>query len=63
VAAIKLSGSSVGKCATVWADVKLIEDWLATLPKLTPSAYKYTNKAAADAAGRIGKWIDEHHCK
>lgn len=63
VAAIKLSAATVGKCASVLVDVKIIEDWLATLPKLTPTAYKYTNKAAADAAGRIGKWIDEHHCK
>ena len=63
VAAIKLSGSSVGKCAKVWADVKIIEDWLSTLPKLTPTNhYEFKNKAAAEAAGRIGSWIEKHHC-
>jgi hypothetical protein len=64
VAAIKLSGSSVGKCASVWKEVKTAEDWLKTLPKLTPENIKnYSNKSVGEAAGRIGKWIDANHCK
>ena len=64
VAAIKLSGSSVGKCATVWNEVKTAENWLKTLPKLTPDNIKnYRNKSVGEAAGRIGRWIDANHCK
>lgn len=64
VAAIKLSGDNVLPAATVWADVQLIEDWLATLPKLSTSNLKnWKNKAAADAAGRIGTWIENNHCE
>lgn len=64
VAAIKLSGASVGKCATVWADVKIIEDWLKSLnTKLTPANIRnFSNPAAAQAAGKIGEWIDKNHC-
>ncbi len=64
VAAIKLSGNSVGACASVWADVKIVEDWLKTLPKLTPHNVRhYRNKAVGEAAGRIGDWIDDNHCR
>jgi hypothetical protein len=63
VAAIKLSGSSVGKCATVWNEVNTAENWLKTLPKLTPDNIKnYSNKSVGEAAGRIGSWIDANHC-
>lgn len=63
VAAIKLSGSSVLPAATVWADVTIVENWLSTLPKLTTSNLRnYSNSAAAAAAGRIGEWINYHHC-
>lgn|GEM_PF-613468 len=64
VAAIKLSGASVGKCATVWADVEIIEDWMKSLnTKLTPANIRnFSNPAAAQAAGRIGEWIDKNHC-
>ncbi|NCU02489.1 MAG: hypothetical protein GXC73_00755 [Chitinophagaceae bacterium] len=64
VAAIKLSGDNVLAGASVWADVKIVEDWLSTLPKLTTANLKsWKNKAAADAGGRIGTWIDTHHCE
>jgi hypothetical protein len=64
VAAIKLSGSTVLPAATVWADVTIVENWLATLPKLTPANVKnYSNPDVAAAAGRIGTWINAHHCE
>jgi hypothetical protein len=64
VAAIKLSGSTVLSTATVWADVAIVEAWLATLPKLTPTNVKtYSNPDVAAAAGRIGDWINAHHCE
>jgi hypothetical protein len=53
--------------ATVWADVQICEAYLSTLTKLTPTNYKFpktaASKAAAEAAGRIGAWIDENHCE
>lgn len=68
VAAIKLSGSNVSVSATVWAQVQIAENWLATLPKLTPANVKSFNSApgAADAkaaADAISAWITEHHCE
>jgi hypothetical protein len=65
VAAIKLSGSSVALNATVWADVAIAEAYLSTIPKLTPSTIpknSSASKAAGEAGGRIGKWIDDNHC-
>jgi hypothetical protein len=54
--------------ATVWDDVYICEAYLSSLnQKLTPTNYKFpktaASKAAAEAAGRIGAWIDEHHCE
>lgn len=64
VAAIKLSGSTVLSTASVWADVTIVENWLTTLPKLTPTNVKnYTNPVVAAAAGRIGDWISANHCE
>lgn len=64
VAAIKLSGDNVLAGATVWADVQIVETWLSSLPKLTPSNLKsWKNSAAAAAAGRIGEWITLNHCE
>lgn len=63
VAAIKLSGT-VLLAATVWADVAIVEAWLDTLPKLTPTNVKnFSNPDVAAAAGRIGDWINAHHCE
>ena len=67
VATIKLSGASVLGGATVWPYVTIGNNWLSTLPKLTPSNVKNFNntagaaeaKAAADA---ISTWIEGHHC-
>jgi hypothetical protein len=64
VAAIKLSGASVLVSATVWDDVQIVETWLSSLPKLTPSNLKnWKNSDAAAAAGRIGNWITLNHCE
>jgi hypothetical protein len=64
VAAIKLSADNVLPTASVWADVQIIETWLSTLPKLTTTNLKnWKNKDAADAAGRIGNWIQLYHCE
>jgi hypothetical protein len=64
VSAIKLSGNTVLPAATVLADVTIVENWLVTLPKLTTTNIKnYSNKDASDAAGRIGIWINAHHCE
>jgi hypothetical protein len=51
--------------ATVWADVAIAEAYLSTIPKLTPSTIpknSSASKAAGEAGGRIGKWIDDNHC-
>jgi len=61
VAAIKLSGDTVLNTDIVWDDIKIIEDWLETIEKVT-SETKDSNKEAKKAAGRIGEWIDAHHC-
>ncbi|MBP6687191.1 MAG: hypothetical protein KA160_04965 [Lacibacter sp.] len=64
VAAIKLSADNVLVTATVWADVLIVENWLSTLPKLTPANLKnWKNKDVAAAAGRIGDWITLNHCE
>lgn len=62
-AAIKLS--EVTSTASVWADVQIIDAWLATQLKLTAQSIATIpkNKVVAQAAGRIGDWIDQHHCK
>lgn len=63
VAAIKLSGSSVSASASVWADVAIVESYLASLGKLSPSNLPTGDAAAKAAAGRIGDWIDLNHCE
>lgn len=67
-AAIKLSGSSVSGSATVWAHVQVVDNWLATLPKLTPANVKSFNgspgaAAALAAADAISAWIEANHCE
>lgn len=49
--------------ASVWADVAIVENYLATLGKLSPSNLPTGNTAAKEATGRIGEWIDAHHCE
>ena len=64
VAAIKLSGSTVLSTDSVWTDVAIVEAWLSSLNKLTPSTLNdFSNSNAAQAAGRIGDWIDANHCE
>jgi hypothetical protein len=62
-AAIKLSAGLdlVSASATVWADVAIVENYLATLNKLTPSYLPTGNADAKAAAGRISAWITAHH--
>jgi hypothetical protein len=62
VVAIKLSGSTVSPTASVWADVAIVENWLSQLSKLSPTYLPTGNQAAKEAAGRIGDWINAHHC-
>lgn len=64
-AAIKLS--KVKPSAAVWADVQIIENYLATIAKLNPASLPANTKtgpnaAAGAAAGRIGNWINSNHC-
>lgn len=64
-AAIKLS--NVKPSATVWADVQIIENYLASIAKLNPLSLPANTKtganaAAGAAAGRIGNWINANHC-
>lgn len=68
VATIKLSGASVLGGASVWPYVQAAENWLATLPKLTPSNVKNFNNTAGAADARaaadsISSWIEAHHCE
>jgi hypothetical protein len=63
VAAIKLSGSTVHPSSSVWQDVAIVEAWLNTLNKLSPTYLPSNNSAAKAAAGRIGNWIDANHCQ
>ncbi|MDP2067453.1 MAG: hypothetical protein Q8K04_00680 [Lutibacter sp.] len=64
VAAIKLSGSTVLSTDSVWTDVAIVEAWLSTLDKLTPlNLNDFSDSNAAQAAGRIGDWINANHCE
>lgn len=62
-AAIKLSAALnlVNPSASVWADVAIIDSYLATLNKLSPTYLPTGNAAAAAAASRISAWIQAHH--
>ncbi len=69
-AAINLSQVDLSTDLLLAADMKIIEDYFATLTKkLSPTApvYMPTGTAAsilaAGAAGRIGDWINAHHCE
>jgi len=62
VAAIKLSGTNVAQTASVWADVAIVENYLSGLGKLSPTNLPTGDAASKAAAGRIGDWIDQHHC-
>lgn len=63
VLAIKLSGTNVDPAATVWADVAIAENYLATLGKLSPNNLPTGNATASAAADRIKTWIDQHTCQ
>lgn len=62
-AAIKLSAGLglVKPSASVWADVAIVDAYLATLNKLTPTYLPTGNAAAKAAAGRISTWIQANH--
>ena len=62
-AAIKLSAGLglVSPSASVWADVAIVDNYLAILNKLTPTYLPTGNAAAKAAAGRISIWISAHH--
>lgn len=62
-AAIKLSAelNLVSPTASVWADVTIVENYLKTLSKLTPTYLPTANASAKAAAGRISVWIADHH--
>ncbi len=63
VATIYLSGSTVAPTATVWADVANVETWLSKLDKLSAEYLPTGNSSVGSAAGRIGDWVDAHHCQ
>jgi hypothetical protein len=56
-AAIKLSGSTVSKTASVWAYVTQVESLITT------HGISSNNKAFNAPAGAIGNWIDANHCE
>jgi len=62
-AAIKLSSGLglVNPNASVWADVAIVDNYLKTLNKLTPTYLPTGNAAAKAAAGRISTWINANH--
>jgi len=62
-AAIKLSAALnlVNPLASVWADVAIIDNYLATLNKLSPTYLPTGNAEAAAAASRISAWITANH--
>jgi hypothetical protein len=62
-AAIKLSAALklVNPLATVWADVAIIDSYLATLNKLSPTYLPTGNAEAIAAASRISAWITANH--
>ncbi|MFM6976966.1 MAG: hypothetical protein ACKOW2_09000 [Sphingobacteriaceae bacterium] len=62
VTAIKLSSATISPSASVWVDVAIVENYLSGLGKLSPTNLPTGNLAAKEAAGRIGNWIDTHHC-
>ena len=60
VATIKLSNVDIS--LSVWKDVEIVENYLSSLGKLSPSNLPTGDKVAKEAAGRIGDWIDANHC-
>ena len=66
VSAIQLSGTSVIGNATLWNDMETVDNWLASLVRLTPENICDHPSAPATvmaAVARIGSWIDEHDCE
>jgi hypothetical protein len=63
VATIYLSGATVYRSATVWADVAIVEAWLLTLGKLSPTNLPTGNNTVGSVAGNIGDWVDKNHCE
>jgi len=50
--------------AELLANVKIVEDYLKELPKLTPiNVGSFRDQSVKEAAGFIGDWIEKNHCK
>jgi hypothetical protein len=50
--------------AELLANVKIVEDYLKELPKLTPTNVgSFRDQNVKEAAGFIGDWIEKNHCK
>lgn len=62
VLAIKLS-PNVSPTASVWTDVAIVNNYLSTLGKLSPTNLPSGNAAASAAADRISAWISQHDCQ
>lgn len=59
-ATIKLSSSTVAPGASVWADVMIIENHFNSNSLSTTVA---PGSAVHQAGGRIGDWVNTHHCE
>ena len=59
---IKMSESTISQSATVWDDVRIIDDYLSRTGKLSPSNLPTGNEEAKRAAERISRWLDTHLC-
>ncbi len=65
VSSIKLSAANVTGNIDLWDDVKIANDWLASLDRLTDQNICNQPSASAEvkaAVARLGSWMDEHKC-
>jgi hypothetical protein len=66
VSAIRLSGDNVIGNASLWDDMETVDNWLASLVRLTPENICSHPSAPTDvmvAVARLGAWMDEHECE
>lgn len=61
-ASIRLSGNSVGRDATAWKDVAVIESWLSAKGKITTANLPQPPAEVMTAASNIEYWSDVNDC-
>lgn len=62
-AAVHLSGNSIGASASVWADVAVIDAWLASQGKISVSNLPTVPQTVLDATAAVNAWLDINDCE